>query len=49
MFYTDTNGHMPEQFSAAFVILGLPMGSVPLDEIDFEVFNAIAKDIEHPS
>jgi hypothetical protein len=46
MFYTDTNGHMPEQFSTALVILGILMKSTPLDEIDFEIFNDIAKDID---
>ena len=45
-FYTDTNGLMPEHFSTALVILGLLMESTPLEEIDFEVFNAIAKDID---
>lgn len=45
MFYTDTNGHMPEKYSMALVILEILMESVLLDEIDFEVFNAIAKDI----
>jgi hypothetical protein len=46
MFYTDTNGLMPEKFSTALVILGILMDSTPLDEIDFDGFNAIAKDID---
>jgi hypothetical protein len=46
IFYTDTNGLMPEQFSTAFAILGILMDTTPLDEIDFEGFNVIAKDID---
>ena len=38
---------MPEKFSTALAILGMLMESTHLDEIDFEVFNAIAGDIDN--
>ena len=39
-------GMMPEKFSMALVILGMLMEATHLDEIDFEVFNAIAGDVD---
>lgn len=46
MFYTDTNGLMPEEYSTALVILGILMESTPLEEIDFEVFNEISQELD---
>ncbi len=46
MFYTDTNGQFPFCYSKALVILGIAMDSMPLDEIDFEVFKAIDPEID---
>ena len=46
MFYTDTNGQLPISCSKALVMLGIFMESTPLDEIDFEVFKAVAPDID---
>jgi hypothetical protein len=46
MFYTDTNGQLPISCSKALVMLGMVMESTPLDEIDFEVFRAVASEID---
>ena len=42
-----SGGLMPEKFSTALAILGMLMESTHLDEIDFEVFNVIAGDIDN--
>ncbi len=41
MFYTDTNGQLPISCIKALVLLGIAMESMPLDQIDFEVFKEI--------
>jgi hypothetical protein len=46
MFYTDTNGQLPTSCSRALLTLGMVMESTPLDEIDFEVFNSVAPEID---
>ena len=46
MLYTDTNGQLPISCSPALVMLGIIMESTPLDEIDFEVFKAVAPEID---
>ena len=46
IFYTDTNGLMPEEFGTAFAILGTLTDTTPLDEIGFEGFDVTAKDID---
>jgi hypothetical protein len=48
VFYTDTNGSMPELFSTALVMLGIVMESTPVGEIDFDQFNRICSTLDNP-
>lgn len=47
VFYSDTNGQLPEFHSTALIMLGIVMDSTPLDEIDFEEFKKVAADIDN--
>jgi|GEM_PF-5002253 len=46
MFYTDTNGQLPESHSTALYMLGIVMQSTPLDEIDFEAFKTLVPELD---
>jgi hypothetical protein len=41
MFYTDTNGQVPQSRSTALAILAIVMETTPLTDINFERFNEI--------
>jgi hypothetical protein len=47
VFYSDTNGQLPEFRSTALIMLGIVMDSTPLDEIDFKEFKKVATDIDN--
>lgn len=45
VFYTDTNGIIPTHRSTALIMLGMAMECERLDEIPFENFAAIEREI----
>jgi hypothetical protein len=49
VFYTDTNGCMPDFFSTALVMLGMVMESTPIGEIDFKQFHRVSATLDDPN
>jgi hypothetical protein len=47
VFYSDTNGQLPEFRSTALIMLGIVMDCTPLDEIDFEEFKKVSADLDN--
>ena len=46
MFYTDTNGLVPQQRQFALVLLESAMETLPLYELNIENFNQLVRDLD---